>query len=160
MNRIGFGFDSHRFEKGKPLMLGGVEVPHDRGLAGHSDGDAALHALIDALFGAAGLADIGEHFPNTDPQWKGIASSELVTEAFAELTEMGWTVVNCDLTIVAEQPKLDEHKPVMRERIADLLGLDTSAVTVKAKTAEGMGLIGAGEGVAVFAVVLLEEAEG
>ena len=123
MNRIGFGFDSHRFEKGKPLMLGGVEVPHDRGLAGHSDGDAALHALIDALFGAAGLADIGEHFPNTDPQWKGIASSELVTEAFAELTEMGWTGVNCDL-------------------------------------AEGMGLVGAGEGVAVFTVVLLEEAEG
>jgi len=159
MNRIGFGFDSHRFVEGRPLMLAGVRVPSEKGLAGHSDGDAALHALIDALFAAAGLADIGDHFPPTDPRWKDIRSSELVTDAFAEVTEMGWSVVNCDVTIVTEKPRLTEHKAIMRERIADLLGLETSAVAVKAKTAEGMGPIGAGEGLAAFAVVLLEEVD-
>lgn len=160
MNRIGFGFDSHRFVAGRPLMLAGVQVPHDKGLAGHSDGDAALHALIDALFAAAGLADIGDHFPPTDPQWKNVRSAEMVTEAFSEVTEMGWSVVNCDVTIVTEEPSLKEHKATMRERVADLLGLDATAVSVKAKTAEGMGPIGAGEGLAAFAVVLLEEADG
>ncbi|MHC4718787.1 MAG: 2-C-methyl-D-erythritol 2,4-cyclodiphosphate synthase, partial [Planctomycetota bacterium] len=146
MNRIGFGFDSHRFAEGRPLMLAGVNVPYGRGLAGHSDGDAALHALIDAMYSAAGLPDIGEHFPDTDPQWAKAASADLATEALSELTEMGWVVANCDVTIVLEEPSLKEYKPVMRERVADLLGLDTSVVSIKAKTAEGMGLLGAGEG--------------
>jgi len=157
MKRIGFGFDSHRFAPGRPLVIAGVRVEHDRGLAGHTDGDAALHALIDAMFGAAGLADIGEHFPDTDPKWKDADSTVLLTEAVAEVTQMGWAIENCDLTIVAETPKLGAQKGVMRERIADLLGLDSSAVAVKAKTAEGMGFIGSGEGLAAFAVVLLEE---
>jgi len=160
MNRVGFGFDSHRFVSGRPLVLGGVRVEHDRGLAGHSDGDAALHALIDALFAAAGLGDIGEHFPDTDPRWKDADSAALLSEAMAELAQMGWEVVNCDVTIVAEAPRLGSYKEPMRQRIADLLGMDASAVSVKAKTAEGMGLVGAGEGLAAFAVVLLEEADG
>ena len=139
------------------MMLGGVQVPHDRGLIGHSDGDAVLHALIDALFGAAAAGDIGEHFPDSDPQWAGADSAMLLTEAVAEITGMGWGVANCDVTIIAEAPNLGEHKAAMGERIADLLGLDSSAVGVKAKTAEGMGAIGAGEGLAAYAVVLLEE---
>ena len=160
MIRVGFGFDSHRFVAGRPLMLCGVRVEHDRGLAGHSDGDAALHALTDALFAAAGLGDIGQHFPDTDPRWKDADSAALLEEAMAELAQMGWEVVNCDVTIVAETPRLEPYKEPMRQRIADLLGMDASAVSVKAKTAEGMGLVGAGEGLAAFALVLLEESDG
>ena len=140
-------------------MLAGVQVEHDRGLAGHSDGDAPLHALIDAMFAAAGLEDIGEHYPDTDPKWTDASGAALLSEAVTELAQMGWAVSNCDVTIVTEAPQLGKHKPQMRERVADLLGLDTSAVAVKAKTAEGMGPIGAGEGLAAFAVVLLEELE-
>jgi 2-C-methyl-D-erythritol 2,4-cyclodiphosphate synthase len=160
MNRIGLGFDSHRFVAGRPLVLGGVKIAYDRGLAGHSDGDAALHALIDAMFGAAGLADIGEQYPATDPRFKDADSAALLSEAMASLAQMGWIVVNCDLTVVTEEPKLSKFKPAMRERIADLLGLDVSAVSVKAKTNEGMGAIGKGEGLAAYAVVLLEEMSG
>ena len=157
MNRIGFGFDSHRFQAGRPLMLGGVRIEHDRGLAGHSDGDAALHALIDAMFGAAGMGDIGEQFPDTDPKWAGADSADLLTEATVLVAEMGWAMGNADLTIVTEAPRLGPHKQAIRQRIADLLGLDATCVAVKAKTAEQMGAIGAGEGLAAFAVVLLEE---
>jgi 2-C-methyl-D-erythritol 2,4-cyclodiphosphate synthase len=156
MNRTGFGFDSHRFVDGKPLKLAGVLVPHPQGLLGHSDGDAALHALIDAMFGAAGLADIGEQFPDTDPRWKDADSAVLLAEAVGLLLQMGWSVVNCDITIICQAPRLSTHKAAMRERIADQLGLDAQAVSVKAKTAEGMGFCGAGEGLAAFAVVLLE----
>jgi 2-C-methyl-D-erythritol 2,4-cyclodiphosphate synthase len=159
MNRIGFGFDSHRFEVGRPLMLCGVRVEHPRGLAGHSDADAALHAVIDAMLGAAGLGDIGEHFPDTDAKWKNADSAALLTETVGMLGQMGWEVSNCDLTIVAQEPKLAGVKPAMRDRLADLLGMDPSGVNVKAKTAEGMGLIGAGEGLAVYAVVMLEETQ-
>ena len=139
------------------MKLCGVEVKHDRGMAGHSDGDAALHALIDAMFGAAGVGDIGEFFPDTDEKWKDADSRTLLYEAMEIVFQTGWAPVNCDLTIVAEQPKLAEHKREMRERVADLLGLDSTAVSVKAKTAEGMGPIGAGEGLAAFAVVLMED---
>ncbi|GAG48748.1 unnamed protein product, partial [marine sediment metagenome] len=136
MNRIGLGFDSHRFESGKPLMLAGVHVDYDRGLAGHSDGDAALHALIDAMLGAASLGDIGEMFPDTDPKWAGADSGKLTTEAVGQLAVMGWELVNCDIVIVTESPKLGPYKEAMRERVADLLGVDAVSVGLKAKTAE------------------------
>jgi 2-C-methyl-D-erythritol 2,4-cyclodiphosphate synthase len=141
-------------------MLAGVRIEHDQGLAGHSDGDAALHALIDALLGAAALRDIGEMFPDTDPKWANADSGALLGEVLNELAILGWGVVNCDLTIIAERPKLGPRKAAMRERIADLLGIDSIVVGVKAKTAEGMGAIGAGEGIAAYAVVLLEEMSG
>jgi 2-C-methyl-D-erythritol 2,4-cyclodiphosphate synthase len=156
MNSTGFGFDSHRFVDGKPLKLGGVLVEHPQGLLGHSDGDAALHALIDAMLGAAGLGDIGEHFPDTEARWKDADSAMLLGEAVGLLLQMGWSVVNCDITIICQAPRLGAYKMAMRERIADQLGLDPQAVSVKAKTAEGMGFCGAGEGLAAFAVVLLE----
>jgi len=159
MDRVGFGFDSHRFDAARALVLCGVRIPDEPGLAGHSDGDAGLHALIDAMLGAAGLGDIGEHFPDTDERWKDIDSGSLLGEVMVLLAEMGWNIANCDVTIVTEAPKIAPHRPVMRSRVADLLGLDISSVSVKAKTAEGMGLIGAGEGLAAFAVVLLEETE-
>ena len=159
MFRIGFGFDSHPFAEGRALRLCGVEVEHDRGLAGHSDGDAPLHALIDAMFGPAGVGDIGEQFPDTDEKWKNVRSTVLLSEALNLVLQMGWAPINCDLTIIAEAPKLTPHKQRMRERIADLLGLDFTAVGIKAKTAEGMGLIGTGEALAAFAVVLMEELE-
>ena len=157
MNRVGFGFDSHRFQAGKPLLLAGVRVPHAHGLAGHSDGDAALHAVIDALLGAAGVGDIGEQFPDTDPRFKGADSADLLTEALALVAQMGWQPVNCDVTIVTEAPKLSPFKQPMRERISDLLGLDPIAVSVKAKTNEGMGAVGRGEGIVAFAIVLVED---
>ncbi len=138
-------------------MLGGVRIEYDRGLAGHSDGDAVLHAVIDAMFGASGHGDIGDNFPDTDERWKNADSAAILTEAVGILGEMGFAVTNCDVTVVAEKPRLAEYKPQMRDRIAILLGLDTLDVSVKAKTAEGMGPIGAGEGLAAFAVVMVEE---
>jgi len=158
--RIGFGFDSHRFISGRPLRLCGVTVEHDRGLAGHSDGDAALHALIDAMFGAAGVGDIGEQFPDTSKKWKNVDSTVLLQEATNIVLQMGFVPINCDLTIVTDAPRLEPRKQAMRERIADLLGLDTTVVSVKAKTAEGMGHVGRREGLEAYAVVLLEELAG
>jgi len=138
-------------------MLAGIHVEHDLGLAGHSDGDAPLHALIDAMLGAAGLDDIGEMFPDTDPAWANVDSDVMVTEVVSELARLGLIVINSDVTIITEAPKLTAHKQAMRERVADLLGTDTTNVSVKAKTAEGMGPIGAGEGLVAFVVVLLED---
>jgi 2-C-methyl-D-erythritol 2,4-cyclodiphosphate synthase len=157
MERVGLGFDSHRFAPGRPLMLAGVRVEHDRGLAGHSDGDAAIHAVIDAMLGAAGLGDIGDHFPDTDPKWKNADGAAMLSEVLAILSQMQWLMVNCDVIIVTEAPLLTPYKPAMRERLADLLGMDVTQVSVKAKTNEGMGAIGAGEGLAAFAVVMLSE---
>ena len=157
MIRVGFGFDSHRFEPSKPLMLGGIRIEHDKGLAGHSDADAVLHALIDAMLGAAGLGDIGEFFPDTDEKWKDADSVTMTVNTLNEIALLGYGVASCDITVIAEQPKLQPYKLKMRERIAEILGLETSAVSVKAKSAEGMGFIGAGEGLAAFAVVVLEE---
>ncbi len=159
MYRIGFGFDSHRFVEGKPLMLGGVEVPHDRGLDGHSDADAPLHAVTDAILGAISAGDIGEIFPDTDPQWKDAPSSLFVTRAVEMASEEGYTIGNCDVTIVTQSPKLSPHKQSMRERIATLLGIDAGAVAVKAKTSEQMGVVGQGEGLLALAAVLLVKEE-
>jgi len=159
MDRIGLGFDSHRFVAGRPLKLCGITVEHDRGLGGHSDGDAPMHAVIDAMLGAAGVGDIGELFPDTDDRWKGADGTTLLFEAMNVVLTAGWAPVNCDVTIITELPRLEKDKQAMRERIADLLGLDGSSVSVKAKTADGMGPIGAGEGLAAFAVVLMEELE-
>jgi 2-C-methyl-D-erythritol 2,4-cyclodiphosphate synthase len=137
-------------------VLGGVSIPDAPGLAGHSDGDVLLHAVIDALLGAAGLDDIGEQFPDTDPANKGIDSALLVAAAMRKVTAAGWRVVNCDCTVLAERPKLSPHKPAMRKRIADLLAVDPAAVAIKAKTNEGMGFVGRREGLAALATVLLQ----
>jgi len=157
MFRVGFGFDSHRFAPGKPLILGGMEIPHAKGLLAHSDGDVVLHALTDAILGAIAAGDIGEHFPDNDPRWLGAESSQFVRHAVNLATKAGYTAENCDITILAEAPKLSPHKRHLIERIAELLNVDTTAVSVKGKTAEGMGLVGAGEGIACYANVLLKK---
>jgi 2-C-methyl-D-erythritol 2,4-cyclodiphosphate synthase len=154
---IGQGIDAHRFAAGRRLVLGGVEVPHDQGLAAHSDGDVALHALCDALLGAAGLGDIGHHFPDTDAAFKDIDSRILLGRVMASLAERGLRVHNADLTIAAQAPKLAPHIAAMRERLAGDLGCATARVNVKATTTERMGFTGRGEGIAAFAVVLLAE---
>ena len=154
--RIGFGYDSHRFAEGRRLVLGGVEFPGERGLDGHSDADALLHAVIDALLGAAALGDIGSHFPDDDPKWKGADSAKLLEAVVAEVADAGYRVVNVDATVVCERPKLRPKIDAIRARIAALLGVDVSAVSVKGKTNERMDDTGAGVGLAANAVVLLE----
>ena len=155
--RVGIGYDVHPLVEGRPLVLGGVTVPFSHGLQGHSDGDALTHALIDALLGAAGLGDIGTHFPSTDPQYRGIASTLLLRRTAALLASHGWRVVNLDATIVAERPRLGPYLDAMRRELASNLGGDASAVSVKAKTNDGLGFLGAGEGMAAWAVALLQE---
>ena len=156
--RIGQGFDVHAFTEGDHVMLGGVRIPHDRGLAAHSDGDVALHALCDALLGAAALGDIGRHFPPGDERWRGADSRELLAAVVRLLDEAGWRAENTDLTIVCEQPRIGPHVGAMREIIAGVLGLDTSAVSVKATTTEKLGFCGRGEGIAALAVALVSAA--
>lgn len=155
MQRIGLGFDSHRFAPSRPLVLGGVRIEGSPGLAGHSDGDAVLHAVTDAILGALAAGDMGEHFPDTDPRWSGAHSGTFVTAALRLASERQMRVVNCDVTVVAERPRLAAHKGAMAGRIAELLGVPAECVSVKAKTGEQMGAIGRGEGIAVFATVLL-----
>lgn len=155
MIRAGIGYDSHRFKKGRPLVLGGVEIPHSKGLDGHSDADAVLHAVTDALLGAAGLGDIGTHFPDSDPRYKGADSLKLLQHT-RRLLGPRRRPVNVDVTVLAEAPKLGPYKNRMRARIARVLGLSVEAVSVKAKTNEGMGFIGRGEGIAALAVASLE----
>ena len=157
MHRIGFGYDSHRLVAGRQLVLGGVAVDCDRGLAGHSDADVVLHAITDAILGAAGADDIGQLFPDSDPQWSGADSSVFVAHALALAGKSHLGVCNCDVTIVAEQPKLGAAKARMRRGIAELLGVDETAVAVKAKTNEGMGAVGRGEGVVAMATVLMSD---
>jgi len=152
MMRIGTGYDVHRLVEGRKLILGGVDIPHEKGLLGHSDADVLLHAICDALLGAAGLGDIGRHFPDTDPRYKGIASIVLLREVVGKLTGRGYRVNNIDATIVAERPKMSPHIPVMIANIADAVQADASAVNVKATTTEGLGAIGRGEGIAAYAV--------
>lgn len=156
MTRIGLGYDSHRFDPRRPLILGGVRVSDAAGLAGHSDADVVLHAVTDALLGAAGMDDIGELFPDTDPALAGADSTQLLADVVRRVAAAGFRPVNCDVTILAEKPKLSAYKPAMRQNIARLLGIPPGNVAVKAKTNEGMGAIGRGEGIAVLAVVLLE----
>lgn len=153
---VGFGFDVHRFAAGRPLILGGLEIPHDKGLVGHSDADALLHALCDALLGAAGLGDIGQHFPDTDPQWKGAASAIFVRKAVEEIAQRKLRVVNVDATIITEQPKIGPHRQRLREKLAELLGVEISAVNVKAKTMEGVGPVGRGEALETMVAVQLD----
>ena len=154
--RVGTGFDVHRFVPGRPLMLGGVAIPHAEGLLGHSDGDALLHALADALLGAAALGDLGRHFPDTDPRYAGADSRELLQHAARLVREKGWVPVNVDSTVIAERPRLGPHVPAMRAEIARLLELPEDSVSVKAKTHEGVDGLGRGEAIAVHAVVLLK----
>ena len=154
--RVGIGYDSHRFAEGKRLVLGGVDIPHPRGLTGHSDADAVAHALTDAMLGAAGLGDIGALFPPSDPRWKDADSLELLRQACGRLKAAGRRFVQADVTIVLEQPMLGPHVPRMRERLAGALGAEAAAISVKAKTNEGMGWIGRGEGIAVIAVALVD----
>jgi 2-C-methyl-D-erythritol 2,4-cyclodiphosphate synthase len=153
--RIGQGLDVHAFGDGDHVVLGGVRIPHDRGLAAHSDGDVALHALCDALLGAAALGDIGRHFPPTDERWAGADSRDLLGAVVALLGEKGWQVVNADLTLVCERPQIGPHVPAMRAAIAPVLGVEKSAVSVKATTTERLGFCGREEGIAALAVVLL-----
>ena len=158
MIRIGQGWDVHRLVEGRPLILGGVTVPHDKGLLGHSDADALLHAITDALLGAAGLGDIGSHFPATDPAFHGVDSRILLRETVARLARRGWKVVNVDSTVIAQRPKLASHIPAMRAHIAPDLRLDMDAVNIKAKTSEKLGHLGREEGIAAQAVCLIEKA--
>lgn len=154
--RVGMGYDVHRLAAGEELWLGGVPIPHDKGLAGHSDADVALHALVDAILGALGEGDIGTHFPPSDARWKGAASSVFVQHAVALAWTAGYTIANADLTIVCEAPRIGPHREAMRARIADLLGVATGAVSVKATTTEGLGFAGRGEGIAAQALVTLQ----
>ena len=156
--RIGEGWDVHALVEGRPLILGGVTIPHTKGLLGHSDADALLHAITDALLGAAGLGDIGRHFPDTDERFKGADSAVLIAEAYRRVQEKGWKVVNLDSTIIAQAPKLAPHIEAIRARIAHVLGVEASQVNVKAKTAEKMGPVGEGRSIEARAVVLLQAA--
>jgi 2-C-methyl-D-erythritol 2,4-cyclodiphosphate synthase len=156
MTRVGIGYDSHRFVAGRPLVLGGVRIPHGLGLAGHSDADAVAHALTDAILGAAGAGNIGQLFPDDDPQWKDADSMELLRTAHELVRGRGHTVVQADLTVITEAPKLGPHLSAMAAALAARLGLEEGAVHVKAKSNEGMGFIGRGEGLAVIAVATLE----
>lgn len=158
MTRVGLGYDSHRFQPPGPLILGGVRIPYDNHLHGHSDGDAVCHALIDAMLGAAGVGDIGEMFSDRDPANLGRDSVEMLVEAAARVRQQGFRLAQADVTIIADSPRLGDHKPLMRARLAQVLGLDESLFSVKAKTNEGMGWIGRGEGIAVLAVVSLDRA--
>jgi 2-C-methyl-D-erythritol 2,4-cyclodiphosphate synthase len=153
--RVGTGFDVHPLVAGRPLVLGGQVIPHDRGLAGHSDADVLLHALCDALLGAAGLGDIGQHFPDTDPAFRGISSLELLRRVAALLAGAGYGVVQVDTCIIAEAPKVSPHYPAMRSAIAGALGIDAGRVGVKATTTEGLGFTGRREGIAAQAVCLI-----
>jgi 2-C-methyl-D-erythritol 2,4-cyclodiphosphate synthase len=158
--RVGHGYDVHRFGSTKPLVLGGVTVPHDQGLVAHSDGDVLIHALCDALLGAAALGDIGRHFPDTDAAYRSIDSRLLLRRVVALVRQRGLRPENADLTVVAQAPKLAPYVPEMVEHLAEDLGLPPEQVNVKATTSEGLGFAGRREGIAAYAVVLLEEAPG
>lgn len=155
--RIGHGYDAHRFAPGVRLVLGGVEIPHDKGMAAHSDGDVVLHALCDALIGASGGGDIGRHFPDDDSRYENIDSRILLREVVAGIAAKGLAVGNTDITILAEEPRLSAHVERMRANIASDLGIDAGRVNVKATTTEKMGFVGRAEGIAAHVVVLLEE---
>jgi 2-C-methyl-D-erythritol 2,4-cyclodiphosphate synthase len=151
----GIGWDSHRLVAGRPLVLGGVEIPFDRGLAGHSDADVLTHAVIDALLGAAGLGDIGQHFPDTDERWAGADSIALLRHVVTLVREHGFGVAHVDTTVVMERPKLGPHRDAIRARLTEALGIGREHVNVKATTGEGMGFVGRGEGVAALALATL-----
>ncbi|WP_300670450.1 2-C-methyl-D-erythritol 2,4-cyclodiphosphate synthase [Desulfoluna sp.] len=157
--RIGKGYDVHRLVEGRELILGGVKVPYEKGLLGHSDADVLLHAMCDALLGAAGLGDIGEHFPDSDPQFKGISSLLLLAHCVALLGRKGYEVVNVDATLLAEKPKISPYKSAMRDNIAEVLCLDLEDVNIKATTTEGLGPVGREEGMAALCVALIKRVD-
>jgi 2-C-methyl-D-erythritol 2,4-cyclodiphosphate synthase len=154
--RVGLGYDTHRLVEGRPLILAGVRLDHPKGLAGHSDADVVLHALTDALLGAAGMGDIGDAFPDTDPAYKDADSALFLRAALDRLNRAGYHPVNVDIIVLAQEPKLGPHKAVMRQRLADLLGIDLDRVNVKAKTGERVGHVGRGEAIGCQAVVLID----
>ena len=154
--RIGQGYDLHRLVQDRPLILGGVEIDHDKGLLGHSDADVLLHAITDALLGAAGLGDIGRHFPDTDPAYKGADSREFLRQAVQLVVKGGWAIVNVDATIIAQEPKLAPHMDRIRESVAQSIGIDLQRVNVKAKTKEGCDAVGERRAMEVHAIALLE----
>ncbi len=158
--RVGIGYDSHRFGAARPLVLGGVVVPHAQGLVGHSDADVMAHAVTDAVLGAAGLGDIGSHFPPTDERWRNADSIELLRMATAIVAQRNYQVVNIDVTVVCETPRIGPHSTAMRARLADALGIGPQHVSVKGKTNEGMGWIGRAEGIAAIAVALVSTVDG
>lgn len=157
--RIGQGFDVHGYAKDRPLVLGGLELAESPGLDGHSDADVALHAVADALYGAIAAGDLGEHFPSSDDLWENADSAAFLRHALGRVTAAGYGVANCDLTIVGDRPRIEPHRKAMRRRLAALLDIDVSGVSVKATTTDGLGFTGRGEGLAAMAVVLLEEVE-
>jgi 2-C-methyl-D-erythritol 2,4-cyclodiphosphate synthase len=159
--RVGIGYDVHAFaapEAQRPLVIGGVTIPHERGLAGHSDADVLLHALVDALLGAASLGDIGTHFPSSDPQWRDAASMAFLAYTLDLLSDQGWRIGNVDATVVAERPRMAPHIPAIRARLAEAMGLPLDVVSVKAKTTDGLGFTGRSEGMACHAIALIERA--
>jgi 2-C-methyl-D-erythritol 2,4-cyclodiphosphate synthase len=158
--RIGIGYDSHRFAAGRQLILGGVPIPHSHGLSGHSDADAVAHAVTDALLGAAALGDIGTHFPPSNPSYKDADSIELLRQANELLEGHGYQVINIDVTVICETPKIGPHTAAMRARLAAVLGIGVKHISIKGKTNEGMGWIGKGEGIAVVAIALIATVEG
>jgi 2-C-methyl-D-erythritol 2,4-cyclodiphosphate synthase len=153
--RVGSGIDVHAFGPGEFVMLGGVRVPHECGVVAHSDGDVLLHALVDALLGAAGLGDIGQHFPDSDPQWRGAESAFFGSATMAQLRAAGWQVINADLTLLAQMPRIGAHRDAIRRCIATLLAVDVTCVNVKATTTEQLGFIGRAEGLGAMATVLI-----
>ncbi len=157
MTRTGIGYDSHRLAAGRTLLIGGVEIPSELGLDGHSDADVLTHAVIDALLGAAGMGDIGEHFPDTDERWRDADSIALLQSVVTSVTEAGLSIVNVDCTLVMQAPKLAPHRQLIRERLAAALGIGVELVNVKATTGEGIGFVGRGEGVAALAIAGVRE---
>lgn len=158
-SRIGIGYDIHRLVEGRKLVLGGVEIPFEKGLLGHSDADVLSHAICDALLGAAALGDIGTHFPDSDPRWAGASSLDFLARAVEMLTERGYRISNVDATVIAERPKLRPHIEAMRERLASVLGTDVDQVSIKAKTNEGLESVGRNEAMAAHAVVLIHRGD-
>lgn len=156
--RIGQGFDVHRLVVGRPLIIGGVRIDYERGLLGHSDADVLLHAITDALLGASGLGDIGRHFPDTEPEFAGVDSIVLLSAAVAKVRMQGYTIENIDATIIAQVPRMAPYIQAMEEKIAACLGIDSDAVNIKAKTTEGLGFAGRGEGIAAEAIALVKKA--
>lgn len=154
--RIGIGYDIHRLVKGRPLILGGVSIAYEKGLLGHSDADVLTHAICDALLGAAGLGDIGTHFPDSDPQYKDISSLTLLTETCRLVTDKGFQIVNLDATLLAEAPKLAPHRQQMQTQLADTMNLRPTEINIKATTTEGLGVIGKGEGIAAMCIALID----
>lgn len=157
--RSGIGYDVHRFAPGRRLVLGGVEIPHERGLDGHSDADVVLHAIADAILGAAALGDIGTHFPPSDERWRGADSRELLRACASHVRDAGWLMINIDVTVIAEAPKINPHVAAMRAELGRCLQLDEHAIGLKATTNEGMGFVGRGEGIAAIAIAMIVPVE-